>query len=122
MSFIYCYFNYRPDFDYISFLVKELKMNIDELDSEGRSALTICYEEYRKDQMYSLISLGANIDLPCLPGGKTMLLDSFHKGYIDLVEFLFKHGASVECKDKMGKNVHDYIKTEFNGKNQSIKN
>lgn len=45
-----------------------------------------------------------------------MLLDAFHKGYVDLVQFLLKNNASTEAKDQRGKTIGDYIKTDYQGK------
>jgi ankyrin repeat protein len=71
--------------------------------------------------MFFLITLGANIDLPCLSRGMTMLLDTCQKGYIDFLEFLLKHGANIEAKDHGGRNIGDHMKSEFNGKTPDIR-
>jgi len=97
-------------------------MDIDEVDIDGKSALVHCYEDYRKDMMLLLLGLGADLEIGCLGNGKTMLLDAFHKGYIDLVQFLLKHGASIDARDSRGKTVNDYAKTDYNGKTQAVKN
>lgn len=94
-------------------LINEFKMDIDEVDIDGMSALAHVYEEYRKDIMIFLINNGADINLPCLPSNKTMLLDACHRGYKDLVEFFLKRGASTEVKCSKGKNLGDYIKTDY---------
>ncbi|CDW86950.1 ankyrin repeat protein [Stylonychia lemnae] len=108
--------------DYLAFLIKELKLDIDEQDVESKTAILHTYEEFRKDQMLFLIQLEADLEVPSLGLGKTMLLDAFHKGYVDLVQFLLKHGASTEAKDSRGKTISDYIKTDYQGKTQAIKN
>lgn len=89
---------------------------------DGKSALIHAYEDYRKDTMLLLINLGADTELPSLGSGKTMLLDAFHRGFVDLVHFLLKNGSSTDAKDYRGKTVNDYIKTDFTGKTQQIKN
>ena len=74
----------------MNFIINELKLDIDEVDVDGKNALAHVYEEYKKDEMLFLIEKGADIDLPCMGGGKTILLDSCYKGYKDLFEFLLK--------------------------------
>lgn len=59
-------------------MVKEMQMDIDEVDVNGKSALVHCYEDNRKDMMVFLIGLGADTEINCLGNGKTMLLDAFH--------------------------------------------
>jgi hypothetical protein len=49
--------------EYISFILKEFKLDVDELDVDGKSALSHMYEEYRKDIMLFLISHGADVNL-----------------------------------------------------------
>lgn len=72
--------------------------------------------------MLFLIGLGADLELPNLGSGKTMLLDACHKGYTDLVAFLLKHGADPEAKDARGRTVNEYVKMEYQGKTQGVKN
>eukprot|EP00347_Sterkiella_histriomuscorum_P003332 403364693 len=107
--------------EYLTFLVKEFKLDVDELDIDGKSALVHAYEDYRKDTMSFLIGLSADMEIGCLGQGKTMLLDAFHKGFIDLVQFLLQKGANVETKDSRGKTIQDYIKTDYEGKTPQIK-
>ena len=66
--------------------------------------------------MIFFIQNGANLEVKALPQGKTMLLDAFHKGYIDLVQFLLKSGASTDARDERGRTATEYIKSDYNGK------
>lgn len=50
-----------------------------------------------------------------------MLLDSFHKGYVDLADFLLRSGASSEAKDRLGKTVNEYLKNDYPQKTEKIK-
>jgi hypothetical protein len=45
LSFLHCFFSIRPNFTYLSFLIKELNLDIDEYDVNGITALGHVYEE-----------------------------------------------------------------------------
>ncbi len=93
--------------------MQELKLDLDEEDINGKSALIHAYEDYRKDTMLFLLSLGADLELPNLGNGKTMLLDACLKGYSDLVLFLLKNGSNTEAKDGRGRTVNEYVKMDY---------
>ena len=45
MSFLHCFFTIRPDYDYIAFLIRELKMDVDEYDVNELTAFGHVYKE-----------------------------------------------------------------------------
>ena len=55
LSFLHCFFSIRPDYDYIGFLVRELKLDIEEYDVSGLTALAHVYEEQNYEQIAFLI-------------------------------------------------------------------
>ena len=82
----------RPYFEY---LVKDLQINVNEIDAHGKDAVAYCYEAYRKDYISFLVSgLGASLDQQTMSNGRTILLDSAMRGHIDLFEFLLLKGAN----------------------------
>jgi hypothetical protein len=51
------------DRSYFNFLVRELEVNVNEIDANGKDAVTYCYEANRKDYLTFLVSgLGASLD------------------------------------------------------------
>lgn len=42
--------------DYLAFMIKELKLDIDEVDVDGKSVIIHAYEDYRKDSMAYLVA------------------------------------------------------------------
>ena len=49
LSFLHCFFTYRPNFKYLEFLIKECKLDLEEEDVEGKTALILVYEEFRSE-------------------------------------------------------------------------
>ena len=45
LSFLHCYFTLRPNFDYLGFLVKEVRMDIEESDVNDCTALGLAYKD-----------------------------------------------------------------------------
>lgn len=88
LSFLHCFFSIRPDYDYIGFLVRELKLDIEEYDVSGLTALAHVYEEQNYEQIAFLIRLGANIDRPMLENGRTILMDAAMRGNSSMFGFL----------------------------------
>lgn len=117
LSFLHCFFTYRNSpqatepidnlpsalevnsatalSDYLHFLVKDLEMDLDEQDVNGKTALCHMYaivsanttaDSAKKAafrDMKTLIELGAQLDLPVLEHGRTLLLDAALHGNVD---------------------------------------
>ena len=45
LSFLHCYFTLRPNFDYLSFLIKEVRLDIEESDVNDLTALGLVYRD-----------------------------------------------------------------------------
>ena len=119
LSFLHCFFTYRPNLKYLGDIVlTEFKLDVEEEDVEGKSALIFTYEEFKVDQMIFLLNFGANIDRPSCGGGRTMLLDACMRGHSKSVEFLLNHGASSEVICTRGKTIHEYIKLPYMSKSK----
>ena len=87
--------------DYLRFLVNDFDMDLDEQDINGKTALIHMYVVVISNtnqgakiaaftDMKTLIELGAQIDLPCLEEGRTLLLDSALHGNVDSFSFFLK--------------------------------
>lgn len=90
MSFLHCFFTIRPNFDYLRFLIADFKMDIEECDVNGITALGHVYKENNYQQMQFLVAMGANIDKAMFENGKTMLMDAAMKGDSKLFAFILK--------------------------------
>ena len=47
LSFIHCFFSYPHDPQFLSFLIHDLHLNVDEVEpTTGMTTLAICYQNY----------------------------------------------------------------------------
>lgn len=44
LSFLHCFFTLRPNFDYLAFLIKEVKLDVEESDIDNLTALGLVYK------------------------------------------------------------------------------
>ena len=116
LSFLHCYFTLRPNFDYLSFLIKEVRLDIEESDINNLTALGLVYKDGDRRQIQFLVQNGAKIDRPMFPMGKTVLMDASERGDTSMFEFLLKMGASKDLRCTMGRSIQDYIKLDYKGK------
>ena len=100
----------------MSFLIKEVKLDVEESDINNFTALGLVYKDGDQRQIQFLIQNGAKIDRPMLQMGKTILMDAAERGDTSMFEFLLKMGASKDLRCTMGRSIQDYIRTDFQGK------
>lgn len=51
LSFLHCFLTLRPNFDYLSFLIKEMRLDIEESDVRGMTAVGLVYEQGEQKQV-----------------------------------------------------------------------
>ena len=100
----------------MSFLIKEVKLDVEESDINNFTALGLVYKDGDQRQIQFLIQNGAKIDRPMLQMGKTILMDAAERGDTSMFEFLLKMGASKDLRCTMGRSIQDYIRMDFQGK------
>lgn len=101
LSFIQLFMDYahrQPDLNplqdseeqmYLKFLVKELSLNPNDRDAEGKDAVFHSCQGLRLNLLKFLAEdLGASIEIPNFPTGRTALLDAALKGHVDLFTYL----------------------------------
>ena len=93
-----------------------MRLDVEESDFKGMTALGLVYEQGEQKQIQFLVQNGAQIDRPMYAMGKTILMDAAEKGNTAMFEFLLKMGASKDKRCTMGRSVHDYIKMDYQGK------
>ena len=45
MSFLHCYLTLRPNYEYLGFLIKEVRMDVEESDVNDLTALGLVYRD-----------------------------------------------------------------------------
>lgn len=144
LSFLHCYFTYRKQvprheqqdfYKYISNLVVQHGLDVNETDVNGRNCIAIVYQDLRDDplsvdpqaklnyyEVHFLKSIGSSVDLRCLDDpqqGRTALLDAAYKGRVDLFSYLLAVGADPDARCVRGKSLSDHIKMDFS---ETLKN
>ena len=81
-------------------------MNPNDSDADGKDAVFHSCQGLRLNLLKLLAEdLGASIDIPSFPNGRTPLLESALKGQLDLFSYLLSHGANIFARDALGKNL-----------------
>lgn len=101
--------------------MRELKLDIEEYDVGGLTALAHVYQEQNYEQIALLVQLGANLDRPMLENGRTLLMDAAMRGNSSMFGFLLGLGASRDKKCHTGRTVAEYAKLNFEGKSAFTK-
>lgn len=55
LSFLHCFFTLRPNFDYLSFVVKEMGLDVEESDVNDQTALGLVYKDGDEKQITFLV-------------------------------------------------------------------
>ena len=45
LSFLHCFFTLRPNFDYLGFIIDEMRLDVEESDFKDMTAIGIVYEQ-----------------------------------------------------------------------------
>ena len=96
-----------------------LGFDVNETDINEKTAIYHMYQEENYEQIqYLAQNLKAQIDRPMLENGKTLLMDAAMRGNQKMFNFLLRLGANRDLRCNTGRQVIDYIKMEFAGKNR----
>ena len=55
LSFLHCFFTLRSNLDYLGFLIKEMRLDVEESDFKDMTAIGIVYEQGEKKQIQFLV-------------------------------------------------------------------
>jgi ankyrin repeat protein len=84
--------------------------SINELNTDGLSALHIASYYDSKKVTQFLIDNKANLDVPANPDLSTPLMKAAQKANIEIIIMLLKRGANIEAKDYFGNIAAQYVK------------
>lgn len=103
--------------EYLIFLVRELRLNPNDCDQNGQDAVTYCYlsglPDLERELPFLTKDLGASVDMPSLPQGRSQLLDAAMRGHLELFDFLLRNHADVTVHDNHGRGIKEYIKMDY---------